>query len=274
MTDFEPTDADFEPTPLQRDIELAIDKLKGAEDPTVIRDELDELSRWGKRSQFFPFESVEEANALLDDVSLAKSKREKLNALSDGVRLFALKDYRKAYLSNLTDVGKMVTSSTIDNLAKSARFHTLERYLSDLAQHGYKRAEANLKKPVRGYMFAFSAGFFSLIEIGVLLLILNACQRGFEVLIVSLLALIYVHFGHHMLRESNKGDLFFVSLLVQIERVRILLQDRLLDWDQEDKDLDELDRSRYRNRITTYVADAKYLIIEVIAIVEILRTVL
>jgi hypothetical protein len=256
---------------LKDDIAEAIEALKRSRRPA--RSDLEFLSqeRW---SQFFPFANVSEAEAFLDEFYSTDSANKKIDSLAYGVSLMALTKYRNTHLSNLADWQKMSSQADIDRLVKEERFTRLEKYLSDIAVDGYKKAGANLQKPDRGLKFQYvNIGFFSLLELVVGLLILNACERGFQVLVISSMALIYSRIMTTMLVDANGGSHRFVLIGTSLTRIRRLLHDHLLDGSRIDEDLDEVEGVMHRDRVVYRILYAKYFMIDLIAAIEILRTV-
>jgi hypothetical protein len=124
-------------------------------------------------------------------------------------------------------------------------------------------------------------GFWSLAEIVVVLLVLNACTPGFEVLVISSIALVYAQIMATMTEESFASLKLAGSFAIELTAVRRGIEElKRPDVEHpiyslnDDPEVVNLEKQTRKAKVATSISQVKYVVIGLICIVEVLRTVL
>jgi hypothetical protein len=171
---------------------------------------------------------------------------------------------------------------------ESGRFDRVSSLISDIAQYGAAEAlERSARSSIaltaiigksekvesRSVFGHILAGVRAGIEVIVILFMIGAVDPGFQTLVIGSLVLLYATFSFAVTSESRKSGLTAFGQSAGLLRIRFLLKDRLADTDviheEEDNFIKAIGKAEVRHKI--YIT--KVAVIELIGIVEILRTV-
>ena len=115
-----------------------------------------------------------------------------------------------------------------------------------------------------GHIFA---GFLALVEIAVLLLVLNACQHGFQTMVICALGFIYSVIAFQGLTSNDFNVRRFATVVWETSRIRYLLNDRGFKLDEVEEDFLQLNKILAKNQVRTWIAGVKFCTIDLICLV-------
>jgi hypothetical protein len=249
-------------------------------------DDLERIS--SERPDDFEFESVEEAQKAIREFHAEDDRRSRVVSLSEALVRMHLDDFFAKCAPNSQEKEKSLVFWFVIVHMESGRFDRVSSLISDIAQYGAAEAlERSARSSIaltaiigksekvesRSVFGHILAGVRAGIEVIVILFMIGAVDPGFQTLVIGSLVLLYATFSFAVTSESRKSGLTAFGQSAGLLRIRFLLKDRLADTDviheEEDNFIKAIGKAEVRHKI--YIT--KVAVIELIGIVEILRTV-
>jgi hypothetical protein len=136
---------------------------------------------------------------------------------------------------------------------------------------GYVTDFANGRGSKYGHIFA---GLLALVEIAILLLVLNACQHGFQTMVICALGFIHSVIAFQGLASNDFNVRRFTTVVSETSRIRYLLKDKGLKRDEAEEDFLQLDKILAKSQVRYWIACVKFCIIDLICLVGLVMSAL
>lgn len=223
---------------------------------------------WEKHQYFRPFESIEEAEMAVQKFHERESVENGIWQISWDLREKAIEAFLDAHASTTDSFSRSSAQHIINQLLSTSSFNRLEFFLRDIFSNGIEKALKKYRAVDRGSKYGhIFAGLFALVEIAVLLLVLNACQHGFQTMVICALGFIYSALVFQGLTSNDFNVRRFATVVWQTSRIRHLLKDRGFKRDEVEEDFIQLDKILAKSRVRYWIAGVKFCIIDLICLV-------
>jgi hypothetical protein len=256
------------------EIDALVLQLRCGHERSIPRKELEDVFA-ADTTMTIPFSSVDEAEKAMLAFNSQDHLRRQVELIGDRLKRLALSRFLTRHRPASTHWDWEMALTQIDELLEAKRYSDLQQYLVDVATIGSLKAAQKLN-----YVEGISVigivwrSILSAIEIAVFSLMIRACQPGFQVLVLSSLAICYsavmcsLDYNYRFaLRQSS-------ALAIGIDRLRQLASDRLLKMESFNEQHVELNKVIKKSEMNAYVFLVKMLALDLIAIAAILYTVL
>lgn len=240
---------------LKRPLDTDFIELSDAPFPSIARDDIETAKS--------DFELFQQENAL----------HERVDSLSDRLHAFHLNNFCKKYLTS--GYSQLLMNQAVQVCLHEERFEELEEFLRDIARGGFDSAWKKFNKSRSGTLLGHVwVGLLAAFEIAIFLLALNACEHGFQVLVISALGFIYATVLFAVESAGRYQVSQFFSINYGATRMRFLLKDKILNRNMVNEAQDDFIKANQKASVRHYISTTKTIIIELIAVLAVLATVL
>jgi hypothetical protein len=253
-------------------VSLTTGSLQSAFEKRPMFYDLERIS--SERPDDFGFLTVSEAQEAVKKFHSDDDLRGQVVSLCDALARMHLDDFFARCAPSSTEKEKSLVSGLVLVNMESGRFDRVSSLISDIAQYGTTEALKKSTKVESGGAFGhIFYGVHAAIEIFVILIVIGFVEAGFQTLVMSSLALIYASLGFAIAYSGRSNALSAFDQSASLLRIRFLLKDRMADTDVMLEGQDNLVKSIGKADIRHKIFIARSAIIELIGIVEILKTV-
>jgi hypothetical protein len=226
-----------------------------------------------ERPDDFGFLTVGEAQEAIRKLHSDDDLRGQVVSLCDALVRMHLDDFCVRCVPSLTEKEKSLVSGLVLVNMESGRFDRVSSLISDIAQYGATEALKKSTKVETGSTFGHVFyGLRTAIEIFVVLVMFGSVEAGFQTLVISSLVLVYASLGFAVANGGRSNALNAFDQSASLLRIRFLLKDRLADTDVMREGQDRLIKSIGKAEVRHKIFLARTAVIELIGIVEVLRT--
>lgn len=247
------------------DVEILLRALHRADQNWPDRQDIERY--WEEQQSFRPFASVEEAEIAIEKFHDHESVEARISQIGWRLRERAIDVFLDAHAPT-SDSHQRSSARYINQMMSTSGYNRLELFLTDISEHGVEEAVKRFRTVDRGSKYGhIFCGLLALIEIGLLLLILNACQHGFQTMVICALGFIYSAIAFQGLSSNDFNVRRFATVIGEIYRIRYLLKDRAFKRDEAEQEFLELDKILAKSQVRYWIATAKFCIIDLICLV-------
>ena len=248
------------------DVDILLHALHRADQNWPNRGDLERY--WEEHQSFRPFESMEEAEIAVQKLHERESAESAIWQIGWNLREKAIGAFLDAYANTTNSFERGSAEYIINHLMATSSFNRLELFLRDILQNGAEKAIKKYRTVDRGSRYGhIFAGFLALVEIAVLLLVLNACQHGFQTMVICALGFIYSVIAFQGLTSNDFNVRRFATVVWETSRIRYLLNDRGFKLDEVEEDFLQLNKILAKNQVRTWIAGVKFCTIDLICLV-------
>ena len=261
---------DPEPT---TDVDSLLGALHRADQNWPNRGDLERY--WEEHAYSRPFQSVEEAELAVQKLHERDSAESRISQIGWHVREKAVEEFLKAHAKTTDSTEINSTQRAIKQLMLTSSFNKLEGLLRDIQENGVAQALKRYRSVDRGNKYGhIFAGFLALLEIVVFLLVLSACEHGFQTIVVCALGFIYtaVSYQGYVLADLNLKH--FAALLEETSRLKYLLKDRGFQRSEAEDSFETLNSTFAKNQVRFWITVAKTSIISLICLAGLVTSLL
>jgi len=223
----------------------------------------------------FGFDSIKEAQETIKDFHAEADRRSRVVSLCDELVKMHLEDFFTRCAPSSTHEERAAVAGLVIVYMEVGRIDCVSSLINDIVKYG---AAVALKKSVKvdsGKVFwHIAAAAWATVEVVVILLMIGAVGSGFQTLVISSLILIYAGLSFAIISAGKNSGLAAFGQSMDLKRIRFLLKDRLADTDQMHAEQDNLAKLIRKTDIRHNIFTVKVAVIELIGIIEILKTVL
>ena len=223
---------------------------------------------WEEHEYLRPFGSIEQAEAAIQKFHERDSAELSIRQIGWNLREKAIESFLRAHASSTESFEQGRAKHIINLLISTSSFTGLELFLGDILQNGVEKAVKQYQTVDRGNKYGhIFVGLLALLEISVLLIVLNACQHGFQTMVLCGIGLIYSVIAFQGLASNDFDVRRFATVVRETSRIRYLLKDRGFRREEAEEDFIQLDRILAKSQVRYWVAGVKFLIIDLICLI-------
>jgi hypothetical protein len=227
-----------------------------------------------ERSGDFGFESVAEAEQAIKDFRADTDRRDRVLSLFDELARMHIDAFLAKCAPACTSQEKSALIGLVFVYLETGRFDRVTTLIEDVAQHGPAIAlKRNAKFESGGAAWHILAGIWATIEIIVVLFMIAAVDRGFQTLVVGSLVFMYAGLSLAITSGNYYGALAAFGQAADLQRIRLLHNDRLADTDEIRLEFDKAATEIRKASVRRWIYIVKLTVMELVGVVAILRTV-
>ncbi len=250
----------------ETDVDILLRALHRADQNWPNRGDLERY--WEGHRYFRSFGSIEEAETAISNFHERESTESRIWDIGWHLREKALEAFLDAHVSKTDSFERGTAQRIIDQLMSTSSFNGLEMFLRDVVENGAEKAIKKYRTVDRGANYGhIFAGFLALVEVAVLLLVLSACQHGFQTIVICALGFIYSVIAFQGLSSNDFNVRRFATVVGETSRVRYLLKDKGFKRNEAEEDFVQLNKSLAKSHVRFWIACVKFCIIDLICLV-------
>lgn len=255
------------------DVDTLLRALHRADQNWPNRSDLEQF--WEEHRHFRPFESIEEAEIAVQKLHERESAESGIGQVSWSLRERTIGAFLDAHAITTNKSERGSAQHIINQLLSTSSFNRLELFLRDILENGVEKAVKTYRTIDRGSKYGhIFAGARAVVEIAVLLFVLNACQHGFQTMVICALGFIYSAIAFQGLTSNDFNVRRFATVVGEISRVRYLLKDRGFKRGDTEEEFLQLDRILAKSRVRYWIAAVKFWVIDLICLVGLVMSAL
>jgi hypothetical protein len=221
------------------------------------------------------FQSVDDAESAVEESDSRNRLRRGVDQIGIHLKSQLLQRYCEEHVLTLNDVELGKLRHIVDELLNLEQYGRLEAFLSNIPALGLEGALRELRAVEGGIVWRYlRASVLPLLEILLFALMLNACERGFQQLVIASLGIIYsLALFSFSTGQHYKAETFLLNTAA-LDRLRQLAKDRMFEADDAADRQIERSKALKKSEISFLVVAFKALIFEIIATIVIVKNVL